>query len=293
MRFFPSIYFFFLILVGSILAQSSFSYITSFYSPQLARIWTYKVYFPAGYYEKSDYQFPVVYLLHGSDGDENDWDFAYLILDSLIDNRLIPPTFAISPVTGTSWWVNTPIDNYESAFIYDLIPEINKKYRTINDRDGRGIAGYSMGGYGALRYALVYSELFAAAIILSPSIYDGLPPLESSARSSGAFGTPFDEKNWINKNYPTSLRSYFEKKILVPIFIATGDDDYHHDEDLKFNIEQQAVLLYGKLHKLSGNPAELRIVNGGHNIEVWERTFCEGIQYIFKYMSAPQVLSNK
>jgi enterochelin esterase-like enzyme len=145
-----------------------------------------------------------------------------------------------------------------------------------------------MGGYGVLRYSLVYPEYFGAAMILSASLYYNLPPEGSSARLSGVFGIPFDEDLWQSRNYINQLESYFEKGIYVPLFIATGDDDWNHEEDFRYNVEQQAVYLYGKLHKEGGSPAELRIVNGGHTEKFWKRTFVKGLQYMFRYLEYPK-----
>jgi enterochelin esterase-like enzyme len=264
--------------------KSSISKLNSFYSAKLKDNWIYKVYLPAGYSDDKEIHYPVIYLLHGSDGDENAWDFVFPILDSLIDRNDIPPTIAVVPVTGTSWWVDSDSIKYETAFFHDLIPEIDKEYKTISERRGRGIAGYSMGGYGALRYTLNYPEYFGAAMILSAAIYHNLPPNESSARTSGAFGFPFNEEIWTKKNFPALLESYLKNELYVPFFIATGDDDWNHIEGFEYNVEQQAVSLYGILHKEGGSPAELRIINGGHTKEVWIKLFVEGIQYMFHYL---------
>jgi len=259
----------------------------SFFSRELGRGWKYKVYLPDGY-ESSNLYYPVLYLLHGSEGDENGWDFGYPVLDQLIAQERIPATIAIAPATGTSWWVDTATEAFESAFIKDLIPEVDKQYRTLAEREGRGLAGYSMGGYAAMRYALVYPDIFGASNMLSPAIYDKLPPQESSARSSGAFGDPFSDTLWTERNYPAVLPGYLQKGIFVAIYIASGDDDYHHVEDFKFNIEHQATVLYGRLHKEGGSPAELRILDGGHNTAVWQKTFTEGVQYMFEFLKAPE-----
>jgi enterochelin esterase-like enzyme len=256
-----------------------------FFSRELGRGWKYKLYLPDGY-AASELSYPVLYLLHGSDGDENAWNFGFSILDDLTAQKKIPPLIAIAPASGTSWWVDG-VETFESAFFDDLIPEVESKYRTLKEREGRALAGYSMGGYGVLRYALAYPEIFVAAVMLSPALYDGLPPLGSSARSSGAFGDPFDEQLWTARNYPTMLPDYLQKEMFVAIYIACGDDDFHHVEDFKFNIEQQSTFLYGRLHKQGGSPAELRIMNGGHNTNVWEPAFREGVPYMFQFLKSP------
>jgi len=273
-----------LFLSSPSLAQSGSLFVKSFFSQQLSRDWNYKIYLPVGYEDNSILNYPVIFLLHGTEGDENSWDFIFPVIDSLISKNLVSPLLAVVPVTGTSWWVDTSSDDYESAFIQNLVPEIDTEYRTTSDRCGRGIAGYSMGGYGTLRYALVYPEYFGAAMILSAALYNDLPSQGSSARTSGAFGTPFDEDIWRSRNYTTLLDAYLENEIVVPLFIATGDDDWNHKEDYAYNVEQQAVFLYEKLNKEGGSPAELRIVDGGHTEKVWKKTFIEGLQYMFRYL---------
>lgn len=273
-----------LCLLASVCFAGSIS-TQQFFSQELGRGWKYKVYLPDGY-ATSNLNYPVLYLLHGSGGDESAWDFGFSILDDLIAQKKIPPAIAIAPASGTSWWVDGR-ETFETAFFDNLIPEVENKYRALKEREGRGLAGYSMGGYGVLRYALVYPEIFVTATMLSPALYDQLPPLASSARSSGAFGDPFNEQIWTARNYPTVLLDYLQKGIFVAIYIASGDDDFHHVEDFKFNIEQQSTFLYGRLHKQGGSPAELRIVNGGHNTNVWEPTFTEGVQYMFQFLKSP------
>jgi enterochelin esterase-like enzyme len=264
--------------------DSGVSEIKTFYSEQLERNWNYKIYLPSDYRTNINTKYPVIYLLHGSEGDENGWDFIYPILDSLINGNHIPPMMAVAPASGTSWWVNSDSDKYESAFNQDLIVEIDLQYRSHAKREGRSIVGYSMGGYGALRYMLAYPEFYSAAMILSAAIYDDLPPTGSSAIESGVFGKPFDKDLWKRQNYSSVMDSYLAKKLFVPLFIATGDDDWNHEEGFKYNVEQQSVHLYGKLYKEGGSPAELRILNGGHTQELWKIAFIEGIQYMFKYL---------
>ena len=74
--------------------------------------------------------------------------------------------------------------------IHDLVGDAQHSFRAIGARNGRWSPGLSMGGYGALRFVLKYPEMFAAAGLLSPAIYDTEPPQSSGARSAGVFGAP-------------------------------------------------------------------------------------------------------
>ncbi len=255
-------------------------------SNALGRDWAYSVYLPPGY-PTSDLRYPVLYLLHGSGGDETDWHDGQQMLDSLIRAGAVPPAIAIAPASGTSWWVDG-VESFETAFVQDLIPEIDRRYRTIPEREARAVAGFSMGGYGALRYGLTYADLFSGAVLLSPAIYDAQPPEGSSARTSGAFGTPFDAARWTTLNYPQALEVYARGGRDVPIFIVVGDDDWHHHEGLRYDIEQQSVWLYGMIRKERERPAQLRVLDGGHAWEVWGPGFEEGLRYLFNFLTPPR-----
>lgn len=271
---------------------------------------TYKVYKPKGYDENRAEGYPVLYLLHGSGGHENSWDSFWSTLDDMIEKGDLPPVLAVAPSSGNSYWVDSiRFGAYESAVVQDLIPEIDKEYNTISSRDGRYIMGYSMGGYGALRYSLVYPELFKATTLLSPAIQNAEAPATSGAVERGSFATynnnnelVYDPSVWTAKNYPTAIESYVEQEYRLPIYIFAGDDDWNHlsekedlpDDAYKYNMEVQAVTLYQELHRknifdlnyskwddVPGNPAELRIVNGGHSTSIWLIGFREGLNYMF------------
>ncbi|MEW6194489.1 MAG: alpha/beta hydrolase-fold protein [Bacteroidota bacterium] len=252
-------------------------------SKELNRKWKYSVYLPDDY-NTSGKRYPVIYLLHGNGDDENAWSPIYSVVDSLVKAGKIEPLILVTPTGERGWWVNST-EKFESAVINELIPEIDAKYFTTASRKGRMIAGYSMGGFGALRYGLVYSELFSACAIFSPALYNEEPPEGSSARTKGIFGNPFDIKIWNELNYPVSLKKYLSKTNEVFFFIGTGDDDWNHTEGKKYNVEYQTVLLYQQLRKQLNIPAELRIINGSHSWKVWKPLFTEAIQLMQKFES--------
>ncbi len=270
---------------------------------------SYKVYLPYGYDPKGSTKYPVLYLLHGSGGDQGSWNAFWPILDTLIEEKTIPKLIAVAPVTGNSYWVDSyKYGAVESSLIQNLVPRIDNNYNTINNRDGRGLIGFSMGGYGALRFSLLYPDLFGAASLLSPAVQYDEAPETSGAVQRGSFGEPYDPREWEAKNYPVALESYRKQSYRVPIFIIIGDDDWNHvneKEDLpdgayRYNMEFQATALYLLLTRSMLNnrasssddrsPSEFRVVNGGHDINVWATGFERGIIYMFSNaMSAPYV----
>jgi S-formylglutathione hydrolase FrmB len=252
-----------------------------FASPALGRAWSYSVYLPTGY-DTEDLDYPVVYLLHGNGGTLNDWVNQGGIretADALIANGDIPPAVIVMPDAGTSWYVDRK-ENMKTAVIDNLIPDVESNFNVLTNRDGRFVAGLSMGGYGAMRFALKYPELFAAAGLLSPAIYDPEPPETSAARRVGVFGaSDYDPLVWKELSHPSLWDAYLEKQMPVPMYINSGDDD-------QFLIELEVAEFYSLL-RANGQPAELRIVDGGHTWSVWKRTIGDALTYMFTHGSGP------
>ena len=265
-------------------AQASEIVTREFASTALARQWAYEVYLPSQY-ESSQLKFPVLYLLHGNNGNRHDWvrlGNIQATADALIANGDIPPAIIVMPDAAASWYVDRR-EKMETAVIRDLIPDVEKNYRALRTRDGRLIGGLSMGGYGSLRFALKYPEMFAAAALLSPATYDPVPPKNSGARRVGTFGAPdFDEGVWRSLNYPPLWDAYLAKKTPVAMYINSGDDD-------EFLIEAEAVKLYSLL-RANQQPAELRIVDGGHTWAVWGSTIGDAMKYVFRFAGKPAPL---
>ena len=113
-------------------------------------------------YATSSVRYPVLYLLHGLQGDENDWWTRSNLAEYAARYRLI----IITPGVGDTWYANSASEKnarYEDVIVKDLIDYVDSHYRTLATRQGRAIAGLSMGGLGAMKFALRYPELFVFA----------------------------------------------------------------------------------------------------------------------------------
>jgi S-formylglutathione hydrolase FrmB len=274
-----------LLASGFVTPATAASIVTThaFESKALGRTWAYSVYVPDGY-ETSGLQYPVLYLLHGNNGSRTDWAARGGIqrtADELIAAGEIPPALIVMPDAGSTWYVDRK-ENMETAVIRDLIPDVETNFRAITERGGRLVGGLSMGGYGALRFVLKYPDSFAAAALLSPAIYNPEPPASSGARKAGVFGSPqFDPEVWKSLNYPALWDAFLARKIRVPMYITSGDDD-------ELFIEEEAVRLYSLLRR-NGQPAELRISDGAHTWPVWEAAIGDAMRYIFRFATRPVV----
>lgn len=268
-------------LLASACAHAGIVVSREFQSAALERNWSYAMYLPDGY-ESSNLRYPVLYLLHGNGGNLYTWvndGHIQQTADALIARGDIPPCVIVMPDAGTTWFVDRK-EKMETAVIVDLVADVERNWKVLTTRQGRLVGGLSMGGYGAMRFALKYPEMFVAAALLSPAIYNPEPPGNSSARRVGVFGAPeFDASVWKAYNYPALWDAYLAKNLPVPMYVNSGDDD-------DFFIEAEATQFYSLLRR-NKQPAELRIVDGAHVWAVWESTIGDAMKYIFRFAARP------
>lgn len=155
------------------------------------------VYVPPGYDRNPRRRYPVLYFLHGFDADDRALiKGAYqnlnirVSMDSLVKAGAVNEMIIVMPnarnAYNGSFYTNSPITgNWEQFIVRDLVNYVDRKYRTLRTRNARGLAGHSMGGYGALRVGMRNPETFSAVYALSPY---GLAFADSVERGY--------EKNW-------------------------------------------------------------------------------------------------
>lgn len=138
------------------------------------------IYLPPDY-DSSDKRYPAIYLLHGFGGNERSFvgavgeQIAILLIDSMIESGRFKEVIIVMPdgsnKYGGSYYLNSELTgNYEDYIANEIINYIDSKYRTIRDRDGRAIAGASMGGYGSITLAMKHPEIFSVVACLSPPL---------------------------------------------------------------------------------------------------------------------------
>ena len=159
-----------------------------------------RVYTPPGY--TKDKKYPVLYLLHGIGGDENEWPRGGapdVILDNLIADKKAVPMVVVMPNGRASKELTAkdPIPKQSPAFaafekelLTDLIPFVENKYAVRTDRESRAIAGLSMGGAQSLYIVLNHPNRFgwvgsfSGAFVMFGDDYAGLFPSLSADASS-------------------------------------------------------------------------------------------------------------
>jgi enterochelin esterase-like enzyme len=130
---------------------------------------SYHIYTPEAY-GKTEARLPVLYWLHGTDGGIVGIRPMAKVFDDAIEAGKVPAMIVVF-VNGLPrrLWADSKDESapVETVFVTELIPEVDKQYRTIAKREGRILEGFSMGGYGAARIGFKHPDLFAGVSILA------------------------------------------------------------------------------------------------------------------------------
>jgi len=204
----------------------------------------YCVALPPGY-ERGDARYPVLYFLHGLFEHETSWSnqsgqrtWEQLMTEGKIGNFIV-----VMPDGGKTFYVNSfdGHERYEDFFIQEFIPGIDRKYRTLAEREARGVSGTSMGGFGALHLGMEHPDLFASASAHSAALIAKFPnPLPTEGRwgfyarvLQEPFGAPLNEA-YFDANNPLTLAEHPERFANLKIYFDCGDQDrYGFDEGAK------------------------------------------------------------
>lgn len=180
-------------------------------------------------YHAADQQtrrYPVIYWLHGGrPGSEyKTTSMAKSFRDAMMTGQ-IPPMIYVFPNGGKLSHYDHGDSQGEQAFL-ELVKHIDQTYRTIADRAGRGIEGFSQGGRGVGRYMFKHPELFCSAAPLGGGQQHELRISENDGRESETLTIiPRWNNTW-------DLAKRYSEQGQAPkmrIFVAVGDEDMNFD----------------------------------------------------------------
>ena len=136
----------------------------SFVSKAMGGVSNFDVYLPPSYTRTTARRYPVVFMLHGINGSNIEWEVRGMdkIMDRLIATKHIEEPIVVFPDGSSGWYVNSSAGNYRDMIVKELLPLVDSAYRTIPDRNHRGISGVSMGGFGSWSIGLEHPELFSS-----------------------------------------------------------------------------------------------------------------------------------
>lgn len=236
------------------------------------------------HYDPQDSQkYATVYLLHGLSGHFDNWT----LKTKLAQTAAFCQCIVITPEGGDGWYTDSsskPNDKYESYIIKELIPEIDKKFRTISDRDHRAIAGLSMGGYGAIKFGLKYPEMFVVAgsfsgAIGAASITEKQIPGAIGRSIDAIFGANGSDTRRSNDPFTLIRGATAEKIKTFPfLYVDCGTEDFLFQNNREF----VDLLLEKKV------PHEFRQLPGGHNWKYWDAQVREFLELAFKHFHQSQ-----
>ena len=161
----------------------------TFHSDVIGSNVSYLVWLPPDY-EQEQKRYPVIYWLHGMGGNQRAGAMMFVPrVEAAIREGVLPPVIVVSVNGMVKGFYCDSVDGkrpVESVITKDLIPHVDKTYRTLATREGRVIEGYSMGGYGAAHLGFKYPELFGTVVINAGALID--PTLSDIPREGPMYG---------------------------------------------------------------------------------------------------------
>ena len=233
----------------------------------LAHPVNYCVILPPSYDSDKTRRFPILYFFHGLGDNEQMFIHAggFNLVQDLWERGQIGEFLIATPNADATFYINSRDGKvrYEDFLVQEFLPGIETRYRTRPGRANRGVAGVSMGGYGALHLAFRHPQLFSAVSAHSPAIIDKLPAFTAptsggSMRSrvlGATFGSPPDPAFWDHNSPLTLARS--ANLAGVKIYFDCGDQD-------DFGFESGATAL-DKILASRHIPHEAHIYPGRHD----------------------------
>ena len=284
------------------------------------------VYLPPSYGQQSLRRYPVLYYLHGKTGNERNWVDAgalHRTMDSLVAAGL--PEAIIAMPDGDDGWYTTwgvlpdmgpcqrdttrrepastfcvPWTRYDDYITYDIVRWMDQHYRTRADRAHRGVAGLSMGGYGAITLALNAPGLFAAAASHSGVLSPRLLPDSVQTRRGVKYARDRDEmalaarslwpQIWTAFGHDTIAWRGRDPGVLAErlngvvqsggarwpaLLIDVGVDDPYRAQNVDFT---------RTLTRL-GVPHTYREWPGTHNWDYWRSHAAESLRFLLEYLA--------
>ena len=228
-------------------------------------------------------RYPVVYLLHGLAGSADDWVSSRA---HLADYAAQYPFIIVVPEGKDGWYTDGTAANekFESYFVEELIPDVDRRFRTVAAREGRAVAGLSMGGYGSLKFGLKHPELFAFAASMSGALSVPSWPLDATtpdwvrpsiARVYGPAGSDVRRANDI---FRIAREMPAERVASLPYFyLDCGTEDFLLSNSRDFS----ALLIEKKI------PHEFRELPGTHSWPYWDRQVQEILRIAAQKLAAP------
>jgi enterochelin esterase-like enzyme len=233
----------------------------------------FSVMLPKSYSKEPDRRYPVVYMLHGAG--ENDWEWANIAV-SMISEAITMITndgsaaecivvFPNANEAGHMGYFNQQDWKYEDYFFNELMPCIDKRYRTIPDKGHRAIGGLSMGGGGSFNYGMRHPELFSSVYAISAAVSPAL--FDTAQANPSVLPQSMNGGNYTAEQIEEAKSVYF--------VLDCGDDDFLFDAN---------VATYQQMKK-NGMKVQFRCFDGAHASYYWYDALRRAMVYFTRHFS--------
>jgi S-formylglutathione hydrolase FrmB len=220
----------------------------------------YCIYLPPGYANDTARRYPVIYNLHGAGGNETRTVYSAEVLHAGILAGRWPEIIMVFPNGGRSTMYQDSADGRfpaETTFIKELIPHIDTTCRTIAERKGRCIEGFSMGGRGSTHLALKHPDLFCSLFNQAGNVYHAsemgtVRPDEWPVNYLGA-----DKQRLLDNDSFANLTKNLDRikgRLRIQIACGTQDDGHlptvrdFHAALLKAGVDHTYIEIEGLAH---------------------------------------------
>lgn len=255
----------------SLLALASDVDTIAVFSPSMNKDVKTVIILPDDYEQSAD--FPVVYLLHGYGGNYANWVNKAPVIKELADAYSM--ILVCTDGGKDSWYWDSPqVESYryETFFTEELIPWVDRNYKTAPHRTSRAITGLSMGGQGALYLSFRHQDLFGAAGSTAGGVdIRPFPKKWGMARHLGSFHK--HPERW-NKHAVLEMLYLLEPGALE-LIIDCGTSDFFYPVNEALH---EKLLFRGIPHVYLTGP-------GKHNWDYWKQSIAFQLLFFHQYFS--------
>jgi S-formylglutathione hydrolase len=227
------------------------------------------IYTPPGYGERPGKLYPLLVLLHGGNGSEQDLLRFESTIDEAVTQGRVPPVVVAMPSARRSLYMDYKdgSQRWETFIIAELLPHLRQSLQVSAERQSTFIGGWSMGGLGSLRLAFKHPDIFAAVAALEPAIEPALFWSEIGPRVRfwrpeevvrEMFGSPIDTAYWEANNPATIAKRDPSRLLGLGIYLDVGDQDMLY-------LHQGTEFLHRILFD-AGLAHEYRLVHGAEHV---------------------------
>ena len=262
---------------------------------------------PEGYFQNPTARYPVVYLLHGgAGGNAAQWTSGGGDAEGITRGK---PVITVMPDGGKVGWFTNWVNEAQGAqkwadfYLNQVIPWTDGNLRTVAAKNGRAIAGLSMGGYGAVRLAQDRPDLFSSVASFSGAVDLGdmgtrtvvtEQAIQNGFSANGPFGSPFWPADTVWKAKDPMKRPTQLKGLQVLLYAGAGINDVdviertmgqsadRFSKTLTANGVPNSWWMYGR-----PGPSVPYGCDGGHNFSCWNFAFNDALPRMLTVLQKP------